>query len=284
MQSAVLVAALVSLLVPAGAIHPQQASVFPRVQALVNSGNRTAARTLADSALAAAPGGSDAFADALFARAFATADAAAAERDYVRLTIEFPRSPRLEEALFLSGQFRMARQDNAGARRQFERIVLEFPMGPNAARAAFWAGRMALADGDLASGCASLSLASEREQSDIELRNQIEYVRARCRTGVVVAPDSTPTDSVATSRTPTTAGRVSEGEYSVQVAAFARRNDAVALSNRLLRRGFQVRVVGTRSPYRVRVGRYPTRELAVAAMGRMKRSNVTGIVVEAEPK
>jgi hypothetical protein len=257
-------------------------SVFPRVQQLVNAGNRQQAQIIADSALTAAPAGSDEFADALFARAYATTDAGAAERDYVRLSVEFPRSPRLEEALFLSGQFRMARNDRAGARRQFDRLVLEFPNGPNAARAALWAGRMALADGDLAHGCATLALASGRESADVELQNEIEYVRARCRTQGAVPADSLPADT--TGSGVSTPPDASLPGFSVQVAAYATRAQAVRLNDQLHGRGFQVRVVGTRAPFRVRVGRYATRELAAAALGRMKAAGVSGIVVEAEPR
>ena len=69
-----------------------------------------------------------------------------------------------------------------------------------------------------------------------------------------------------------------------QVAAYSRKRDADATVSRLKARGFQVRITGTKSPYRVRIGRYATREEAVAAYGRMRRAGVTGMVVEAEPR
>ncbi|MGQ0765266.1 MAG: SPOR domain-containing protein [Gemmatimonadota bacterium] len=270
-------AVLVLVFWASGAASQARGSIFPRVQELVNSGNRPRARALADSAMNAAPSGSELYAEALFARAFASSDAVAAERDYLRLTIEFPRSARLEEALFLSGQFRMARQDNAGARRQFERLVLEFPESENTARAALWAGRMALADGDTGKGCATLAIGSRRA-SDIELRNEIEYLRSRCQAAMTLQADTARTVIDTLSTTSAVA------EFSVQVAAYSRRSDAAALGDRLRRRGFQVRVAGDRAPYRVRIGRYGSREAAEAALVRMKRSNVTGMVVEAEPR
>jgi cell division protein FtsN len=45
-----------------------------------------------------------------------------------------------------------------------------------------------------------------------------------------------------------------------------------------------VRVVGDRAPFRVRIGRYPTRAAAMAALARMRTARVDGIVVEAERK
>jgi hypothetical protein len=261
----------------------QDASVVTRVQQLVNAGNRAGARSYADSVLSQAPLGSPAYSEALFARAFASADAAAAERDYARLVLEFPQSPRMEEALLASGQFRMARGDRAGARRQFERLTLEFPNGAQTLRAALWAGRLALESGDVAAGCSQLAIAYDRAGEDVEFRNQVEYLRTRCRLPRAgAAPDSVAGDTAraALREVPSVRPR----EYSVQVAAFARRRDADALARRLSQRGFQVRIAGEGAPYRVRVGRYATQELAIAAAARMKRSRVNGIVVEAEPR
>lgn len=255
----------------------QPTALFARVQQLVNAGNRPGAYALADSALALAIVGTDAHAEALYSRAFATANAGAAERDYSRLVAEYPRSPRLEDALFMSGQFRMARGDRAGARKQLERLVLEFASGPNATRAALWGGKLALDDGDLVTGCRLLAEAGDRAGTDVELRNEIQYARARCVALQAAASDSAKKDSVPPALADST-------EFSVQVAAFARRTDATALSRRLTQRGFQARVVGAMAPFRVRVGRYGTRELATSAAARMERAGVHGIVVEAEGK
>ena len=48
-------------------------------------------------------------------------------------------------------------------------------------------------------------------------------------------------------------------EFSVQVAAFPKVRDAVALAEVLQQRGFQVRVWGSKAPFRVREGRYSSR-------------------------
>jgi cell division protein FtsN len=77
---------------------------------------------------------------------------------------------------------------------------------------------------------------------------------------------------------------VNTKQFSVQVAAFPKKRDADALGEVLKQRGFPVRVVGTTPPFRVRVGRYDSREDAGAALERMKASRVKGIVVEAEPQ
>lgn len=265
-------------------------SLLVRVQQLVNAGSRDAARAMADSALLVRTIGTSQYAEALYARGVATADAVSAERDFLRVSIEYPFSPRVEEALLMVAQLRQARGDRAGARAQYERLLREFPRGPQAARSAYWAGRLALDDGDLSQGCTSLFQASERvSRDDVELRNQIEYLRRRCMMPGAGGGGGTPSSRDSTPTRPTNtpeqaAPEATAGEFSVQVAAFQRKRDADALASRLKARAFPVRVVGTRAPYRVRVGRYPTRADAVAAQGRMARAKVKGIVVDAEPR
>jgi cell division septation protein DedD len=279
-----LLAAAVALSVCAAPATAQQQtdSLVTRVQQLVNLGNRASARALADSALVIRTAGTQAYAEALYARALATADAASAERDYLRVGVEYPLSARAEAALMMAGQLKMSRGDRKGARTLFERLSLEFPRGPQAARAGYWAGRLALEDGDLAQGCQNLTLASERvSPGDVEFRNQVQYLRSRCMMPVgALAPRA---DSLSGSEPDRDTKSASQVEYSVQVAAYTRKRDADAAVNRLKGRGFQVRIVGSQAPYRVRVGRYATREDAVAAQGRLRRAGVTGLVVEAEP-
>ena len=259
--------------------------LFGRVQRLVNNGNRAAARALADSALQVRTPGTVAYGEALFARAYATSDAAAAERDYVRLSIEYPLSPRAEDAILMIGQFRLSRGDRPGARAQYERLAREFPESEQSARSNYWAGRLALEDGDLGPGCAFLFTAGERvAAADVELRNQIGYLRNRCAVPGGAAPvaDSQRADTAVREEVRQTPDQ--RRAYSVQVAAFNRKRDADGLAGRLRTRGFQARVVGVQAPFRVRVGRYATREEAVGAQQRMRRGGVTGVVVEAEPR
>ena len=197
-----LVLAFVIALLPRAARAQDADPLFGRVQQLVNAGNRAAARALADSAMMVRTPGTMAYGEALYARAFATSDAGAAERDYLRMSVEYPFSARAEDAIFRVAQFRYARGDRAGARSQYERLAREFPMGTQTARASYWAGRLALEEGDLAAGCTSLFTASERvAKDDVELRNQVEYLRNRCMQPAAPPPvvsDSAKKDSAAT--------------------------------------------------------------------------------------
>lgn len=311
-----LVATLCTLvLLAAGSpvVYAQSADAsLARVQRLVNAGDRAAASALADSLVARATEGTPAYAEALYARAFASSSAADAERDYLRISIEYPLSMRAEDALMMVAQLRLARGDRVAARRNFERLVRDHPTGPQVAKASFWAGRLALEDGDGAAACPALQRARERVGADdVELRNQVEYYFQRCASlGALPANEAVPTvprreepppgrrdpprEAPARTVPPPAAPEAAEPqraepparpskEWSVQVAAFPQRRDADALSQVLQQRGFDVRVMEGR-PYRVRVGRYESREAAVAAMGRMKAARVNGVVVEAEPR
>lgn len=72
--------------------------------------------------------------------------------------------------------------------------------------------------------------------------------------------------------------------WSVQVAAFGNRTQASALADRLRGRGYQARVDGTAAPYRVRIGQYPGRAAATAALQEIKARGMDGFVVQVDAR
>src|SRR5690349_22100912 len=100
-------------------------SVFVRAQRMVTAGQDSAGRAVVDSVLAATAEGTPRYAEALFWRASLSKTAAAAERDYRRIAVEYPVSARAPEALFRLAQLEMTRGDRAGARAHLERIQRE---------------------------------------------------------------------------------------------------------------------------------------------------------------
>jgi cell division protein FtsN len=74
------------------------------------------------------------------------------------------------------------------------------------------------------------------------------------------------------------------GLFTVQVAAYDERGAADALAGKLIGRGYPARVWGTAAPYRVRIGRYDTRVAAAAEAEALKAKQISGFVVEAEPR
>jgi cell division septation protein DedD len=287
--SLVAMSMLVLIAGPSRAAGQATDSVFQRAQQLVAAGNDSAGRAVVDSALAARTEGTREYAEALFWRARLSRTAAAAERDYRRISVEYPLSPRAAESLLLLAQLEMTRRDRAGARAHLARLQREHPASPLSARASLTLARLAFDDNDVPAGCAAVNAAREGlAAADVELRNQLDYFRPRCA-NVPVRNPNVPSPVVADTTPPaaadtTTATPVERREFSVQVAAYETRAAADALAKRLSARGYTARVVGDRVPFRVRIGRYATRERAAEAVRELSRSNVRGLVVEAEPR
>ncbi|MGH7712350.1 MAG: SPOR domain-containing protein [Gemmatimonadaceae bacterium] len=272
------VAALAAL--PASA---QQTDVTARIERLTAVGNTIGARALVDSLLAESPEGSPAFVEALYWHAVLDSTAAGAERDYLRLVVEYPLAPRASAALLRLAELEVARQARDRARRHLEKLRLDYPESDQVARAQYLAARMARDDGEPEKACALLASARAAvDASDVELRNQIVYLHAACASPAPqpagVTPDSTPARDTSVRRAPresSTAGR-----FTIQVAAYNTQREATALVRDLQRRGVAARVVGSTAPFRVRVGRYQSREDARRAM---TQAGLRGIIVDAEP-
>lgn len=279
---------IVSCLVIAGsgvaamaqAPSPATEPVFVRAQRMVTAGQDSAGRALVDSVLRVTDAGTPRYAEALFWRATFSKTAAAAERDYRRIAVEYPLSSRAQEALFRLAQLETTRGDRASARGHLVRIQREHPYGSMSTRANVMLAQLSFGDGDVVMGCAAVSAARETlTAADVELRNQVDYYAPKCANLVATgAIGDTSSAAVRTMGTSTPARQ----EYSVQAAAYVTRDSAEVLAKRLSTRGYNVRIVGTSKPFRVRVGRYPTRDRAAEVLREMTQVNVKGIIVEAE--
>lgn len=254
-------------------------SALMRVERLVIGGDRSSARGLTDSLLAALPPESPRVADALYWRAQSATRAADAERDYLRISIEHPFTRRAPDALLALGQLEYARGDRSAARRRFDRLLRDYPNGRHVVRASLWSGRLAIEDREYVAGCATLNAARPLVASNaIELRNQFDYYIPLCVRMAVT--DSVPDAATSVQPAPEAAGP----EFSVQVGAYRTRREATSLAARLKERGFDVRIFGDTAPWRVRIGRYATRAEATAALARVRAARLSGMVVEAEKR
>src|SRR3990172_2641691 len=263
-------------------------SAFRRVQRLVNDGDVAAGRALVDSVLAVSPNGSRPYIEALFWRATLAETAEQARRDYLRLAVEFSTSPRAEDALLRLAQLELSRGDRAAAKRHLERLALEHATGVSRVQGAYWMGRVLLDEGALGPACASLADARARVASgDVELANQIAYYSRPCgelqraadsaRADSAARVDSVArADSIARAQSAARGAAARTRTWSVQVAAYATREVAERLAQRLVARGYAARVTAGK-PYRVRIGRYPTRDDAVRGAGKLRAADTTAI-------
>ncbi len=185
-------ASIVVILTPVAA-HAQQFAasdtIFRRGHRLVSQGQGDVGRALIDSLLGVTPSGSPAYAEGLFWRAVTATKSADAERDYLRIVIEYPLSPRAEDALIRLAELEMMRGDRVRAQRHLQRLIIEHPTGSSRARASYWLARVYLAGNDLPRACNELNVARGKAGAgDVELRNQIEYQAQRCVGVAVVQP------------------------------------------------------------------------------------------------
>ena len=177
--------------------------VYRRAQTLVKDGNTQAGRALVDSMISVAAPGSNDYAEGVYWRAVLAGTAAEAEMDYRRIVVDFPTSPRVEDALIRLGQLEIARGNYDGALRHLNRIATEHPDSPSRARAGYWTARAMFDKNDLQNGCIALSDALARtNDADAELKNQISYLNQRCAGVSLVAPAPAP---VAVTTLPATA-------------------------------------------------------------------------------
>ena len=269
-----------SIALAPGRGHSQNVdTAMARIERLVVAGDRSSARYLTDSLLATLPHESPRIADALYWRAATAPSAVDAERDYLRITVEHPYSRRAPDALLALAQLEFARGNRSAARRRFDRLLRDYPSGKHVARASLWSGRLAIEERDMVAGCATLDAGLPHiAADDVELRNQFEYFVSQCE-----RLPAAPADTLVVAP-PADSAPAKDAAFSVQVAAYTAQRDATSLAAHLKQRGFDARVVGDKAPYRVRVGRYATREEASAALAKMKAARVSGLVVEAESR
>ena len=271
-----------------------------RIRSLVSQGDVAGARRLVDSVLASTAASEARFGNALFLRATLTPSADSARRDLLRVVVEYPQSAIMEEALIRLAEIEVSAGDKSSARRHLERLVRDHLATDRGVKAAHQFAEVLLAEGATLPACAVLDSALAHVSSgNIELTNQIAYTgrlcgqaRAAAQPRPVEAPPNALADSAAI-RSPREAspkeGRGNRGApsgtdgWSVQVAAYAVRGDALRLAARLSARGYDARVTAV-APFRVRIGRFASRAAALDVVARLKTEKTEAIIVAAERK
>jgi cell division septation protein DedD len=190
-------AALVLAVAPLGSAAAQGSQpvnpAYRRAQTLVNDGNVQAGRALIDSMIAVAQPGSNDYAEGVYWRAVLAATAADAEMDYRRIVVDYPSSPRVDDALIRLAQLEIARGNYDGALKHLARISTERPDSPSRARAGYWSARAMFDKNDIQGGCIAIVDALARtNEADTELRNQINYLNQRCAGVLLTQPAPAP--------------------------------------------------------------------------------------------
>ena len=276
-------------------------AVIDRARALAEAGRNREAKALLDTLVNASLNEPGDLADGLYWRAVLGERAADAERDWKRMVMDVPLSPRVPTALLRLGELEMVRGHPAGARAYLERLLRDYNFADERPKALLWVVRSYFDERDVARGCRTLIALRETDVPDGELRLQASELQLRCRNqgaGVAIAGTATAaskTDVKGAERLVATPGDVAiastkkgahgndDARYGVQIAAYDTRDQANAVVQRMNTRGLSAHVDGDAKPYRVRIGRYVTRKEAESALARLKKQGQKGFVTVLTP-
>jgi cell division septation protein DedD len=211
---------------------------------------------------------------ALFTAGRIAPDAATAATDLQRVVIEYGRSVWADSALVLLTQLHFAQGDPAATVQAAERLRRDYPDSPLRPRAAFWGARAYFDLKDETHGCALIREALEGAGDDVEFRNQVNFYAARCTASAAASPAPAPPRSDSEAKPPAAAPGPpvpAAASYAVQVLAVKSAAQVDEMLTRLKVMGFEARVVrDTSGLFKVRVGRYATRDEAVRAQRRLR--------------
>ncbi len=248
---------------PCGRLPAQTDARLVEALRLAQNGQVDSGRNVIRRLLTALPPTDSVYPQALLAGAKIAPDAATVATNLNRIVLEYGSSPWADDALLLLTQLYFAQRDAAQTIQAAERLRRDYPDSPLRYRADFPAARAYFELKNEARGCELIqeSLAGANTAGEVEFTNQVNFYASRCA-GVVTAPPPPPADSAAPA---------APRSYAVQVLAVKSAVQVDEMLTRLKVMGFDARVVrDTSGFFKVRVGRYNTREEAQQTQQRLR--------------
>ncbi|HMJ57586.1 MAG TPA: SPOR domain-containing protein [Gemmatimonadales bacterium] len=249
---------------PSGRLAAQTDARLIEALRLAQNGQVDSGRSVIRRLLSALPPSDSVYPQALLAGAKIAPDAATVATNLNRIVLEYGSSPWADDALLLLTQLYFAQRDAAQTIQAAERLRQNYPDSPLRYRADFPAARAYFELKNEARGCELIqeSLAGANAAGEVEFTNQVNFYASRCA-GVVTAPPPPPAaDSTAPA---------APKSYTVQVLAVKSAVQVDEMLTRLKVMGFDARVVrDTSGFFKVRVGRYNTREEAHQTQQRLR--------------
>ena len=173
-------AASLGLPVPAAGQAPSgtdASALMARMMRAQRGGEAAAARNMADSVLSVLPLADERRADALFVRATTAPTPVAARTDWLRIVVDHPVSPRVEDALLALADLEWKAGDRAAATRHLQRLVGVGLTTERSVREAHRQGVQLLQGNEARLGCAVLEAA--RIGQRLEQACRIRQLRTR---------------------------------------------------------------------------------------------------------
>lgn len=269
-RSGGLAVGLVALLT-AGQPDRLSAQTDPRLVAavqLAQSGRMDSARAIVRRLLAGLAPTDTTYPEALYVAGVLAPDPQAVATQLQRVVIEYGQSPWADDALLRLAQLYSAQGDDAATIQAVERLRRDYPDSPLLARVDFVGARSYFTLKDETRGCTLIREALNDNTTDVEFRNQVAFYAARCAAVPTSPPPApaTPADSAAAA-----AAAAQPRAFAVQVLAVRSALQVDEMLTRLKVMGYDARVVrDTSGLFKVRVGKYATRELAQRAQANLR--------------
>jgi hypothetical protein len=243
------------------------AQTDPRLVAavqLAQSGRMDSARVVVRRLLTGLAPADSVYPEALYVAGILAPDPHAVATQLQRVVIEYGQSAWADDALLRLAQLYAAQGDDAATIQAAERLRRDYPDSPLLARADFVGARAYFTLKDEVRGCTLIREALSDGTGDVEFRNQVAFYAARC----AAAPAASPPRDSATPAPTTPAGPRS---FAVQVLAVRSTSQVDEMLTRLKVMGYDARVVrDSGGLFKVRVGKYDTREKAQRAQANLR--------------
>jgi hypothetical protein len=240
---------------------------------LAQSGQVDSGRAIVRRLLATLSPSDSVFPQALLAAAKIAPDAQTVASNLNRIVVEYGAGPWADDALLLLTQLYFAQRDPAQTVQAAERLNRDYPDSPLRPRANFSAARAYFELKNEARGCELIQNALDGAGDDVEFKNQVSFYAARCsRPSTATTTTSTPAADTSAKLPSPPPSIPAAHAYAVQVLAVKSAPQVDDMLTRLKVMGFDARVVRDSTGFfKVRVGRYLTREEAQRAQRRLKQ-------------
>jgi len=238
---------------------------------LAQSGQVDSGRAIVRRMLATLSPGDSVFPQALLAAAKIAPNAQAVSSNLNRIVVEYGSGPWADDALLLLTQLYFAQHDPVQTAQAAERLNRDYPDSPLRPRANFWGARAYFDLKNESRGCELIQNALQGTTDDVEFKNQVNFYAARCSAPSATTTATTPVASDTGAKVPPATPRASHA-YAVQVLAVKSAAQVDEMLTRIKVMGFDARVVRDSAGFfKVRVGRYGTREEAQRVQARLKQ-------------
>lgn len=233
---------------------------------LAAEGQSDSARATVARLLAQTPTSDPLYPQVLYTQGTIARTAAEMQAAFRRVAVEFPVSEWSDDALLRLAQMDYATREYAAATRSLDQLRANNPSSELMPIASYWAARSYFDLNKPVDACAWINRGLQAAGDDIEMKNQLTFLAARC--------DAPGLDQVSPPQNLGGAdgqmGGGAVGGFAVQVAAVSKESSANDLGARLAEAGYQAAVIQDGNAFKVRVTGFPTRAAADTAVIRIR--------------